>query len=269
MSRKSYRVSFPGGCGHELAGIVDRPENETSPPVAVFSHCFTCNKDLKAIVRISRALAEQGIAVLRYDMTGLGGSGGDFAETNFSTNQADLESAIRFAKSDLGPVTALIGHSFGGAVSLAHAGQNSQGDCETIAAVVTLAAPSDTKHLASLLSRRDPDIEKLGRGSVTIGGICWEIEQQMLADFRTHDLPSMISGIKAATLLFHSPTDETVSFDHALRIMGLIQNAPHNDRFPNLVAVHGADHLLVNASEDLPYIADTTAAFLHRYACQA
>ena len=79
----------------------------------------------------------------------------------------------------------------------------------------------------------------------------------------------MISGIKAATLLFHSPTDETVSFDHALRIMGLIQNAPHNDRFPNLIAVHGADHLLVNASEDLPYIADTTAAFLHRYACQA
>jgi dipeptidyl aminopeptidase/acylaminoacyl peptidase len=278
VARNSYRVSFPGGNGYQLAGIVDRPdpgdeENQPAgidaPPVAVFSHCFTCNKDLKAIVRISRALADQGIGVLRYDMTGLGGSSGDFADTNFSTNQKDLSAAIRFAESELGPVTALIGHSFGGAVSLAHAGQSTEGDGETLKAVITLASPSDTQHLATLLSRRDPDIEKLGRGSVTIGGIRWEITEQMLRDFRSHDLPNMITGIKAATLLFHSPTDETVNFDHALRIMGLIQNAPNNARFPSLISLHGADHLLVKASEDLAFVADMAATFLHRYASQA
>lgn len=274
MARKSYRVSFPGGNGYQLAGIVDRPDpgqnNDTSHdcPVVVFSHCFTCNKDLKAIVRIARAFSEQGIAVLRYDMTGLGGSDGDFAETNFTTNQADLSAAIRFARSDLGPVTALIGHSFGGAVSLAHAGQCSDGDPGTLKAVITLAAPSDTQHLAALLARRDPDIEKSGRGSVTIGGIRWEIAQQMLDNFRSHDLPAMISGIKTATLLFHSPTDETVNFDHALRIMGLIQNAPGSTRIPSLVSLHNADHLLINQPDDLQFIADTAAAFLHRYAGQ-
>ncbi|HBV63085.1 MAG TPA: alpha/beta hydrolase [Rhodopirellula sp.] len=270
MSRKSYRVNFPGGNGYRLAGIIDRPApdgvSRPSPPIVVFSHCFTCNKDLKAIVRISRTLSEHGIAVLRYDMTGLGGSDGDFAKTNFSTNQADLSAAIRFANTELGRVTALMGHSFGGAVSLAHAGQLSELDSAQLKAVITLAAPSDTKHLAQLLSRRDPNIEKLGRGSVTIGGIRWEIERQMLADFRGHDLPAMIPGIKAATLLFHSPHDETVNFDHALRIMGLIQNAPGNSQMPSLIALRNADHLLVNAPEDLQFVAETAAAFLHRYA---
>ena len=205
MARKSYRVKFAGGNGFQLAGIVDRPDpnaggiGQQAMPIVVFSHCFTCNKDLKAIVRISRALSEHGIAVLRYDMTGLGGSDGDFSQTNFSTNQADLSAALRFAETELGRVTALMGHSFGGAVSLAHAGQGSELDSESLKAVITLAAPSDTKHLAELLARRDPDIEKHGRGSVTIGGIRWEIEKHMLADIRSHDLPAKIPAIKAAT----------------------------------------------------------------------
>lgn len=271
VARKSYRVNFPGGNGYQLAGIVDRPAppSDSSPQdtlIVVFSHCFTCNKDLKAIVRISRALSEQGITVLRYDMTGLGGSSGDFARTNFTTNQADLAAAIRFAEKELGSVTALMGHSFGGAVSLAHAGNPADSPATELKAVVTLAAPSDTRHLADLLARRDPDIEKLGRGSVTIGGINWEIEQQMLADFRTHDLPAMIPDIKAATLLFHSPNDETVNFDHALRIMGLMQNAPGTPNVPSLIALQNADHLLVKNPSDLQFVADTTAAFLQRYA---
>ncbi|MAI31368.1 MAG: alpha/beta hydrolase [Rhodopirellula sp.] len=270
MVRKSYRVNFPGGNGYRLAGIVDRPDpnqrdgREQQTPIVVFSHCFTCNKDLKAIVRISRALSEHGIAVLRYDMTGLGGSDGDFSKTNFTTNQADLSAAIRFAEIELGPVTSLMGHSFGGAVSLAHAGQAPA--TEELKAVITLAAPSDTKHLAELLSQRDPEIEKLGRGSVTIGGVRWEIEKQMLADFRAHDLPSLIPGISAATLLFHSPQDETVNFDHALRIMGLIQNSPGSPQIPSLIALPNADHLLIKAPEDLKFVADAAAAFLHRYA---
>lgn len=272
MARKSYRVNFTGGNGYQLAGIVDRPDQHQAgstprpAPTVVFSHCFTCNKDLKAIVRISRSLSEHGIAVLRYDMTGLGGSEGDFAKTNFTTNQADLSAAISFAEAELGPVTALMGHSFGGAVSLAHAGQTPDNGSDHLKAIVTLAAPSDTQHLAELLARRDPDIENLGKGKVTIGGISWEIEKQMLADFRSHNLPSMIPAIKAATLLFHSPDDETVSFDHALRIMGLIQNAPGLTHAPSLIALQNADHLFVKDPGDLQFIADVAAAFLHRYA---
>ncbi len=262
MKRKSYRVKFPGGAGFDLAGIVDRPEGIDVMPVAVFSHCFTCNKDLKAIVRISRALAEQGVAVLRYDMTGLGGSDGDFADTHFSTNMADLRAAIRFASGELAAVTALIGHSFGGAVSLAVAGSDHP---DNLGAVVTLAAPSDTQHLAALLSRMNPAIERDASGSVDIGGRRWTIREKMLADFRHHDLPGMISRIAAPTLIMHSPVDKTVGYDHALRIMGLIQSGRDQGTAVSLVSIAGADHLLADSAADLAFVADSAAAFMRRY----
>lgn len=265
MARTSYRVRFAGGLGAELAGIIDRPDDVESPPVAVFSHCFTCNKDLKAIVRISRGLAEFGIAVLRFDMTGLGGSAGDFSRTSFTTNMADLRAAVDFASQELGPVTALIGHSFGGAAALAVAGSDQPIEAQP-RAVVTLAAPSDTQHLAWLLAKLDPQIEQLGLGTVSIGGREWQIRREMLEDFRTHDLPNMISRISAATLLMHSPVDATVSYDHAIRIMGLIQSSPHTSTPVSLVSLDAADHLLTESTADIEYVTATVAAFLNRYA---
>ena len=261
MPRKSYRVRFDGGNGFPLAGIVDRPDDADSFPCVVFSHCFTCNKDLKAIVRISRALADAGIAVLRFDMTGLGGSDGDFSETNFSTNVADLKAAIAFAGEQLAPVTALVGHSFGGAASLLVASE-----IPAVRALVTLAAPSDTRHLAELLSQLNPEIERVGRGSVTIGGIEWLIRREMLADFRIHDLPAAIARIRIPTLVFHSPVDATVGFDHALRIAGLVNGGSERPTPVSLIAVHDSDHLLADRNDDLVFVAGTVAAFVRRYA---
>ncbi len=263
MARKSYRVQIPGGSGFSLAGIIDCPDDLDSFPVVVLSHCFTCNKDLKAIVRISRGLAEFGIGVLRYDMTGLGGSQGDFAQTNFTTNRADLLSAIRFVEQELGPISALIGHSFGGAATLAIAGS------EVLArqpAVVTIAAPSDTVHLAALLAKMNPEIEKTGSGRVTIGGLDWKIQRQMLNDFRQVDLPALIAKITSPALLFHSPMDETLSYDHAIRIMGLIQNSSLNSAPASLISLHGADHLLAKHQADIDLVVSITAAFVTRFA---
>ena len=265
VARTSYRVRFAGGLGFELAGIIDRPDHVKSPPVAVFSHCFTCNKDLKAIVRISQGLAEFGIAVLRFDMTGLGGSTGDFSKTSFTTNMADLRSAVDFAGQEVGPVTALIGHSFGGAVALAVAGSGQQTEVRP-QALVTLGAPSDTQHLALSLARREPKVEQQGLGTVSIGGREWNIRREMLEDFRTHDLPDLISRISATTLLMHSPIDATVGYDHALRIMGLIQSSPHSSTSVSLVSLDAADHLLTESTADIEYVTATIAAFLNRYA---
>ncbi len=282
FQRRSYRVHFAGGNGFNLAGIVDRPthvgdEVDTSPPlpypIAVFSHCFTCNKDLKAITRISRHLAECGIAVLRYDMTGLGGSEGDFSHTNFSTNLADLAAAIHFANESLGPVTALIGHSFGGAASLAtvagmplpHGTPLSSQLRDQIRALVSIAAPSETKHLADLLQRMNPDIQAQGTGEVEIGGLTWLIRREMLDDFRSHLLADFLNQVRCQVLAFHSPVDPTLPYDHALRIAGLIED---ENGLPacNLITLSGADHLLVKHPSDAEYVAQMSAAFLHRYA---
>ncbi|TWU46364.1 Alpha/beta hydrolase family protein [Rubripirellula tenax] len=265
MQTTSYRVKFVGGSGESLAGIVDRPTDADPLVVAVFSHCFTCNKDLKAIVRTSRGLAARGIACLRYDMTGLGGSEGDFSHTNFTTNLGDLRSAMEFTTGEFGRVDALIGHSFGGAASLATAGMPTETKPRT---VVALAAPSETVHLAKLLSHMDPAIESDGVGTVSIGGRAWTIRREMLDDFRSHDLPALISRIQCPTLLFHSPLDRTVGFDHAIRILGLIQSSPHAaEPTPiSLISLDGSDHLLVNEPRDIDFVIESTAAFLIRYA---
>lgn len=269
-----------------LAGIVDRPvvvdpdstENHgpmplAYRPVAVFSHCFTCNKDLKAITRISRQLAENGITVLRFDMTGLGASEGDFSQTDFSSNVADLGAAIGYAGETIGPVTALIGHSFGGAASLAVAAGMptrshepiTQSVRNGISAVVSLAAPSDTQHLAELLVQMNPAIESEGRGDVVIGGRTWTIRREMLDDFRAHRLADRLPNVRAHVLAFHSPVDGTLGYDHALRISSLIAD---ENGLPgcSVVTLSGADHLLVNNPADADMIAQLTAAFLHRYA---
>ena len=268
-TRRSYRVQFPGGNGFTLAGIIDRPEQESEVSARiVFSHCFTCNKDLKAIVRISRSLSEQGISVLRYDMTGLGGSDGDFSQTNFSTNLLDLEAAIDFAEQELGSVTGLIGHSFGGAATLALVGQRAllhRATDQIPPAVVTLAAPSDTQHLAELLIKMNPDIQESGSGMVSIGGRQWRITREMVDDFRRHNLPDLISQIRSPTLLLHSPDDRTVSYDHALRIMSLIQGAPQQAFNPSLISLNGSDHLLTDDSKTIHWLASSSAAFFKRF----
>ena len=267
--RLSYRVDFTGSQGYRLAGIIDRPSHDRDiTATAVFSHCFTCNKDLKAIVRISRALSSMGIAVLRYDMTGLGGSDGDFSQTNFTTNFEDLRTAVQFAKQELGTVTGLIGHSFGGAATLAIASEYSLApetadDIPPVA--ITLAAPSDTQHLAQLLAEMNPEIESHGTGLVSIGGRKWRITKEMLADFRSHDLTALVSKINRPTLLFHSPKDETVRYDHALRLMTLLQGNPKNACNPSLISLIDSDHLMTRPSTIVQWVAHSTAAFLNHF----
>lgn len=191
-------------------------------------------------MRIGRALADLGWNVLRYDFRGLGNSEGVFSQSNFTTNCEDLQSAAAYLTSTVGGPQFLLGHSFGGAASLANAMR-----IESVRGVVTLAAPSDTHHLASLLDRMDPKISSEGKGSVMIGGFRYDIEQQMLQDFRSHDLSTSIRSLVKPVLAFHSPSDETVSYDHAIRICGFCnENEKRKPR--SLITLPGSNHLLTD-----------------------
>lgn len=267
--RASRRLEIPFA-GAVLAAIVDEPAELADAPVVLFSHCFTCNKDLKAIVRISRRLAEWGFTVVRFDMTGLGGSTGDFSATNFSTNLADLRAVATYAATHLRPATALIGHSFGGAASMAIAAEaepveRADRSLAELRAVVTLAAPADTQHLATLLLHMNPAIEEAGEGEVTIGGFRWRITEQMIEDFRRHRLADAITRLTLPLLVVHSPADHMVHFDQALRIMQLASSGD-TPAAVSLLTLDGADHLFNNQPADLIYLPDAIACFLARYA---
>lgn len=259
--RKSERVSFAGHDGQQLSGIVDLPADSPKAWV-LFTHCFTCTKDIKLIVRISRGLAELGFAVLRYDLTGLGGSQGEFESSNFSTNQADLLCAVDYLTQHHSAPKFLIGHSFGGAVSLSLAQQ-----IATVQGVVSIAAPSDTHHLASLLERMNPKIMSEGIGEVTIGTTTHRIRKQMLENFRATNLPKLVEQVTKPALLLHSPDDETLNYTHALRLYQLLTERPDNGVAPaptTLVCLAGMDHLFTRNAADLAFTTQVIGAWLNR-----
>lgn len=259
-------MSFPGGSGFELAGILDQPDDEPKA-VVLFTHCFTCNKDLKAIVRISRGLAEFGFAVLRYDLTGLGGSKGDFSHTNFTTNQADLRAAVQFLSRELKSPSFLIGHSFGAACSL-----SLTEEIRSVRGVVSIAGPSDTLHLADILHNLDAEIAAKGIGSVNIGGREFIIREQLLQNLRSQDLPAALRLVTKPALIFHSPADETLGFEHAVRLFSFLTQRTAYDAEPSpasLITIPDADHLLTRNPADIQFVTSATSAWFERLLFEA
>ncbi len=250
---QSQRVTFPGAFGHQLAARLDRSD-EPPKACALFAHCFTCSKDLKATARISRALVERGIAVLRFDFTGLGESEGDFADTNFSSNLEDLLAAVEYLRAHHQAPKLLIGHSLGGAAVLASAARVP----ETVA-VATLGAPSDTAHLGEGILRSAPELEAKDEAEVVLAGRPFRIRRQLLDDLREQSVLSAVRRLDKALLILHSPVDEVVDVDHARRIF---QAAKHPKSF---VSLGDADHLLIRDPADARYVAEVLAAWAGRY----
>jgi len=206
------RFLFTGSEGHQLAAALDLPERE---PVAyaLFAHCFTCGKDVLAAKRLAVALAAKGIAVLRFDFTGLGSSEGDFANSTFSSNVADLVRAADHLRETRKAPAILIGHSLGGAAILAAAGR-----IPDAKAVVTIAAPSDPSHVTGLFKDRIDDIRKHGKVEVQLAGRPFHIKREFLDDIAEHGLTAHIAKLHKALLILHSPTDDTVGIDNATHI---------------------------------------------------
>lgn len=252
--RESKRVRFPNANGELLSGILDTPPEPKF--CALFSHCFTCSKDLKAIVRISRRLAELGIAVLRYDFTGLGESEGVFETTNFTTTCADTLAAVDFMKSEFQSPSLLVGHSLGGTAFYQVAEKIPSAKC-----LVTISSPSCTTHLSDFLESQDPNVKATGNGSVVIGNRPVPITKQLIDDLKSQKIPDQIKSLPIPLMAIHSPVDETLPFWHS---QNAVQWAPN---WPTLVTLPGSDHLLVNQPEDLPMVAGMIDCWSDRF-CQ-
>src|SRR6202011_3891327 len=246
------RFQFASAEGHQLAAALDLPEREPLA-YALFAHCFTCGKDVLAAKRMAVALAAKGIAVLRVDFTGLGSSEGEFSNSTFSSNVADLVRAAEHLRETRKAPAILIGHSLGGAAVLAAAGQ-----IPDARAVVTIAAPSDPAHVTGLFADRIEDIRQHGKVEVSLAGRPFHISSELLDDIAEHNLTAHVTKLHKALLVMHSPTDDTVSIDNATRIFVA---AKHPKSF---VSLAGADHLL-SGKRDAAYVADVIAAWAERY----
>jgi len=252
MTVHSEKITFPGAHGHDLAARLDSPVGRTRAH-ALFAHCFTCSKDVFAASRIATALAERGIAVLRFDFTGLGASGGEFANTTFSSNIQDLIAAADWLRSNRGAPALLIGHSLGGAAVLAAAPKVPEA-----AAVVTIGAPSGVSHVTHHFSDVLEEIRTVGKAEVKLAGRPFTISRAFVEDTTEHDLLATVGRLRKALLVFHAPLDQTVGIDNAGR---LFQAAKHPKSF---ISLDDADHLLTRKA-DATYVADVIAAWGSRY----
>jgi len=252
MAPHTQAISFPGASGALLSARLDAP---AEPPLAyaLFAHCFTCSKDTKAATYISAALAERGIAVLRFDFTGLGGSEGDFANTNFSSNIGDLVAAADFLRKTHRAPAILIGHSLGGTAMLAV----TQKIPETVA-VATIGSPYGPDHILRLLKDSLGAIQADGEARVDIAGREFRIKKQFLDDIEGRKLDDTVARLGKALMVMHSPRDTIVGIENATMIFTA---AKHPKSF---VSLDPADHLL-SRREDAFYAGQLLAAWAGRY----
>lgn len=249
---RTHKLEIAGAHGHALAARLDAPDGAVRA-YALFAHCFTCGKDALASRRIAQALTAHGIAVLRFDFTGLGASGGDFADTNFSSNVADLLAAAEHLRQHYAPPALLIGHSLGGTAMLAAAG-----GIPEARAVVTLSSPSAPSQILELFGDQLAQIAEHGEAQVQLAGRPFRIKRQFIEDAAAHSLHERIAQLGKALLVMHAPGDTTVAFVHAMEIFTQASQPK------SFIALDGIEHTLAGR-EDGRYVADLIAAWSARY----
>jgi putative redox protein len=249
---RSDKVEFKGAGGETLAGRLDQPMGKPRA-YGLFAHCFTCSKDVSAAQRISTGLAERGIAVLRFDFTGLGNSAGDFGNTSFSSNIADLVAAADFLRTQHEAPRLLIGHSLGGAAVRLAAVQIPE-----CAVVATLNAPFDPQHVQHLFADSLDEIKRAGKATVTLAGRSFTLRQDFVDDLMTHAPAENLRQLKRALIIFHATRDKIVGIENARLAY---EAALHPKSF---IALDGADHF-ISKREDAVYVADLMGAWTNRY----
>lgn len=247
------RVTFPGAHGHELAARLELP---AGPPRAwaLLAHCFTCGKDLRPLVAIGRALAAEGVGVLRFDFTGLGESEGDFAATSFASNLDDLVAAADYLRREHAAPQVLVGHSLGGTAVLAAAHRIPE-----VRAVATIAAPAEPSHLLTHLGDAAEQVAARGEAEVELAGRRFTVGRALLDDLAAHRVAAHVAELGRPLMVFHSPVDTVVGVEHARRIFDA---ARHPKSF---VSLDRADHLLLADPADAPMVGHVLSAWAARW----
>jgi alpha/beta superfamily hydrolase len=247
------RLRIPGGQGVALGAELDLPENSKPRAYALFSHCFTCSRNLKSFHIICEELARQGIGVLRFDFTGIGDSDGDFLQTNFATDVEDIIAAADYMAANYAPVKLLIGHSMGGTAML-HAASR----IPSCTAAVTLAAPADPGHVARHFIGKRPEVNKTGKAMITVGGNHFHIGEKFFQDLAYPEDGSTLTSFQKPLLICQSHDDELLDFQHAENIY------KHAGKPASILGLEHADHLF-NIKQDSSYLAHIISAWSSRY----
>ncbi|NNE66824.1 MAG: OsmC family protein [Pyrinomonadaceae bacterium] len=250
---RRQNISFENSDGETLSAVIEMPVDQKPHSYALFAHCFTCNKNFRAVRSISRALSSAGFGVLSFDFTGLGTSEGEFAETTFSSSVDDLVCAANYLSTNYKAPSLIVGHSLGGSAVILAANV-----LESIQAVVTIGSPADPEHVKHLFAGGIGEINEAGAATVNIGGRPFTIKKEFVEDVESQNLIDIVGRMRKSFLFMHSPQDRTVGIENAAALYGA---AKHPKSF---VSLDGADHLLSNADDGI-YAGELIASWARRY----
>lgn len=250
---KREKVIFKNSKGLILSGSLELPEDTTPKAFAIFSHCFTCNKNLINVKFISETLSENGIATLRFDFSGLGDSEGDFAKTDFTSNIDDLLHAAQFLEDNYEAPKLLVGHSLGGAASIIAADK-----IESVKALTTIGTPSTLDHIRRVFNNKLDEIMINGSAMVDVAGREMEIGRDFVEDLSRYSIKRSLNNLQKPILVMHSPEDDMVNIDHATNIF---MAARHPKSF---ISLDNVDHLIKNI-KDARYIGRLISAWSSKY----
>lgn len=251
MSDKSF--TFQNEEGRPLSGLLESPEG-TPRGWAIFAHCFTCGKDSRAAVHISRALSRAGIGVLRFDFAGTGIGSAHGEAVSFASDVTDLKSAANAMTAAGMTPSLLIGHSLGGTAALVAAA-----DLPDIVAVATIGAPAELQHILKVFNASDLDtVRRDGEASVEIAGRPFLIRRSFIDAVAEVDVEKAVAALRRPLLVLHSPIDQVVGIEHASRIFVA---ARHPKSF---VSLDMADHLIADAA-NANFVSAMVATWANRY----
>lgn len=247
------KIEFKNSNEYLLSARLELPENNTPKAFAIFAHCFTCNKNLKAVINIAKSLTEKNFGVLRFDFTGLGQSEGDFSNTDFTSNVNDLKDVANYLSKHYEAPKLMIGHSLGGAASIFASGQ-----IDSIKATATIGAPSSPGHVEHLFEGHLSEIKGKGEAKVNIGGRSFTISENFVKDIHEKKMDSALKSLNRPLLILHSPQDMVVGINNASEIY---KNAQHPKSF---ISLDGADHMLSQEIDSL-FAGNVIAEWAARY----
>lgn len=246
-------IYIPNRHGSQLAATVEFPNNQKASHIAIFSHCFTCTSNLNAVRNITRALNQNGIAVVRFDFTGLGKSTGEFENSHFEANVEDLQDVHAYITKEYFAPTLIIGHSLGGSAAIVAASLIPE-----IKAVSTIGSPADIEHTTKHFKDQISELESKGNTTVQIGGRDFMVNKNFVDGFRRHDLNTIVKSLHKPILIFHSPTDEVVGMENAQKIY---ESAVHPKSF---ISLDKADHLLTEKTDSI-YVGEVISSWAKKY----
>ncbi|MEX2597548.1 MAG: bifunctional alpha/beta hydrolase/OsmC family protein [Salibacteraceae bacterium] len=253
MSKSKESITFKGRNDQVLSGVIEYPIDQSPYAFAIFAHCFTCGKNISTVRRITQSLTQSGIAVLRFDFTGIGDSDGSFEKTNFQSNLHDIISAYHFLSENYQAPELIVGHSLGGTAAIGAALELPE-----IKAIVSIAAPAKPAHVTNLMDHKLDEIKDEGKADIIIGQRTFKIEKQFIEDLKKHDFLPNLKRLKRPLLLLHSPQDKIVGIENAAEIY---QHAHHPKSF---ITLDGADHMISDAKH-AQYVGELIGTWVTKY----